>query len=62
MANYTCVAENLAGKRISEPAQLKVIGKKALCWKSLRVLAELRTENEYFENFKLFYASTLCFA
>ncbi|KAL0892437.1 hypothetical protein ABMA27_015550 [Loxostege sticticalis] len=25
MANYTCVAENLAGKRISEPAQLKVI-------------------------------------
>ncbi|XP_059048298.1 netrin receptor UNC5C-like [Achroia grisella] len=25
MANYTCVAENLAGKRISEPAQLKVV-------------------------------------
>lgn len=27
MANYTCVAENLAGKRISDPAQLKVVGK-----------------------------------
>ncbi|XP_060801170.1 netrin receptor UNC5B-like [Amyelois transitella] len=25
MANYTCVAENLAGKRISDPAQLKVV-------------------------------------
>nr|XP_053603195.1 netrin receptor unc-5-like isoform X2 [Plodia interpunctella] len=25
MANYTCVAENLAGKRLSDPAQLKVV-------------------------------------
>lgn len=27
MANYTCVAENLAGKRMSEPALLSVFGK-----------------------------------
>lgn len=27
MANYTCVAENLAGKRISDPALLTVFGK-----------------------------------
>lgn len=27
MANYTCVAENLAGKRISGPALLTVFGK-----------------------------------
>lgn len=27
MANYSCVAENIAGKRISEPALLTVYGK-----------------------------------
>lgn len=27
MANYTCIAENLAGKRISNPALLTVFGK-----------------------------------
>lgn len=26
MANYTCVAENSAGKRVSEPALLTVYG------------------------------------
>lgn len=26
MANYTCIAENLAGKRISDPALLTVFG------------------------------------
>lgn len=26
MANYTCVAENLAGKRMSDPALLTVFG------------------------------------
>lgn len=27
MANYTCVAENIAGKRLSEPVSLTVYGK-----------------------------------
>lgn len=30
MANYSCVAENIAGKRISEPALLTVYGKSHL--------------------------------
>lgn len=31
MANYSCVAENIAGKRISEPALLTVYGKFPFC-------------------------------
>lgn len=27
MANYTCVAENIAGKRVSDPVSLTVYGK-----------------------------------
>lgn len=27
MANYTCVAENIAGKRLSDPVSLTVYGK-----------------------------------
>lgn len=30
MANYTCVAENVAGKRIAEQAMLTVYGKQSL--------------------------------
>ena len=29
-ANYTCVAENLAGKRFSDPAKLTVTGERCL--------------------------------
>ena len=30
MANYTCVAENIAGKRLSDPVSLTVYGELVL--------------------------------
>lgn len=32
MANYTCVAENIAGKRLSDPVSLTVYGKFSALW------------------------------
>lgn len=48
MANYSCVAENIAGKRISEPALLTVYGKWRLM--SIKSLYRLRKCEADFEN------------
>lgn len=38
MANYSCVAENIAGKRISEPALLTVYGEHISIIETIRTL------------------------
>jgi hypothetical protein len=35
-ANYTCVAENVANRRLSPPARLNVIGTYTVVWSSTR--------------------------
>lgn len=63
MANYTCVAENIAGKRLSDPVSLTVYGKYFFIFVfavHLNWFDVVRSNQRRRKTFKFFWCSVIC--